>query len=77
MHSSRYQKEIGQAIEYASQQPLPHWSLNQHEHRQELTRIMHVKANKVKAMKSYVTAEILEVSAHRARLIKTKRREEQ
>ena len=36
-----------------------------------------VKANKVKPMKPYVTAEILDVSAHRARLIKTKHREEQ
>ena len=55
--------------------------MDQHEHRQELTRIIHeategVTATKVKPRKLYVTDAILEVSAHRARFIKTKLREE-
>ena len=61
---------------------MPHWSMNQHEHRQELAKIIHeatqgVNATKVKPRKPYVTADILEVAAHRARLIKTKHKEEQ
>ena len=41
--------------------------MNQHEHRQELTKIMHdatqeVKATTVKPRKAYVTTEILAVS---------------
>ena len=75
-------KELQQAVDYASQQPVPHWSMNQHEHRQELTKIVHeatqgVKTTKVKPRKPNVTADILEVSAHRDRLIKSKHREEQ
>ena len=55
--------------------------MDQHEHRQELTRIIHeaaegVTAIKIKPRKPYVTDAILEVSAHRTRLIKTKHREE-
>ena len=80
--ANRDPKELQQAVDYVSQQPLPHWSMNQHEHRPELSKIMHdatrgVTATKVKPMSSYVTADILEVSAHRARLIRTKPREEQ
>ena len=57
-------------------------NMDQHEHRQELTRIIHeategVTATKVKPRKLYVTDAILEVSAHRARFIRTKHREEQ
>ena len=62
-------------------QQVPHWSLDQHEHRHELTKIIHeaaegVAATKVKPRKLYVTDAILEVSAHRTRLINTKHREE-
>ena len=56
--------------------------MNQHEHRQELTKIIHeathgVKATKVKPMQPYVADAILEVSAYRAILIRTEHREEQ
>ena len=48
----------------------------------QLTKVIHeategVAATNVKPRKPYVTNAILEVSAHRARLIKTKHREEQ
>ena len=67
---------------YLTQQLVPHWSLNQHEHRQGLNKIMHnatqgVNATNAKPTKPYVTADILEVSAHRAKLIRSKHREEQ
>ena len=67
-------------VQYAEMQQVPHWSIDQHEHRQEQTRIIHeategVTAIKVKPRKLYVTDAILEVSAHRKRLIKTKYRE--
>ena len=79
--ANRDQNEFGQAVEYVSQQAVPQWTLNHHEHRQELTNIMHravdgVQANKIRPRTLGVSAEILEVSAHRARLIKTKHREE-
>ena len=79
---SRAQTELQQVVHYAEAQPVPHWSMGQHEHRQELTRIIHeategVSATKVKPMKPYVTDAILEVSSYRARLIRTKHREEQ
>ena len=79
---SRVQEELQQAVHYAEMQPVPHWSVDQHEHRQEFTRIIHeategVSATTVRPRKLYVTDAILEVSAHRASLIKTKRREEQ
>ena len=56
--------------------------MNQHDHRQERTRIIHdamrgVKATKVQPRKLYVIDAILEASDHRARLIRTKHREEQ
>ena len=68
-------------MRFTEWQEVPHWTLDQHEHRQELTKIIHgateaVSAKKIKPMKPYVTEEILEVSAHRARLIKSKSREE-
>ena len=68
-------------VHYAEMQQVPHWSLDQHEHRHELTKIMHeategVAAAKVKPRKLYVTDAIFEVSAHRARLIQTKHKEE-
>ena len=59
-------------------QPVPHWSMDQHEHRHELTRIIHeATAATVKPRKPYVTDAILEVSGYMARLIKIKHREEQ
>ena len=78
---SRVQKEFGQAVRYAEMQDVPHWSMNQHEHRRELTNIIHeategVASTKIKPRKPYATDAILD-SAHRARLIKTKHREEQ
>ena len=79
---SRVQKEFGQAVRYAEMQDVPHWSMNQHEHRRELSKIIHeatggVASTKIKPRKPYATDAILEVSAHRARLIRTKHREEQ
>ena len=70
---SRAQRELQQVVQYAEARPVPHWSMDQHEHRQELTRIIHeategVSATKVKPMKPYVIDAILEVSVHRARL---------
>ena len=61
-------------------QAVLHWTMDQHQHRQELTKIIHgttehVSTNKIKPMKPYVTDEILEVSAHRTRLIGTISRE--
>ena len=80
--STRVGEEFQQAIAQTEQQPVPHWSMNQHDHRQELTRIIHdaicgAKVTKVQPMKPYVIDAILEVSVHRARLIRTKHREEQ
>ena len=62
-------------------QQVSHWTMDPHEHRQELTRIINeategVTATKVKRRKPYVTDAILEVSAYRTRLIRTKYREE-
>ena len=72
---------MNQAVRYTEGQEFPHWTLDQHEHRQELTNIIYgateaVSAKKIKPRKPYVTEEVLEVSAHRARLIKSKSREE-
>ena len=55
--AKRDPNELQQAVGYASQQPVPHWSMNQHEHRQELIKIMHeatraVTATKVKPNKT-------------------------
>ena len=74
-------EELNQAVEYAEWHQVPHWSLDQHEHRQALTKILHaatgqVPAKKIKPMKPYVTDEMLEASAHRTRLITTISREE-
>ena len=79
---SRVQEEFGQAVRYAEMQHVPHWSMDQHEHRRELTKIIHeategVASTKIKPRKPYATDAILEVSAHRARCNKTKHREEQ
>ena len=62
-------------------QQVPHWSLDQHEPRHEPTKIIHeategVAATKVKPRKPYVTDAILEVFAHRARLIQIKHKDE-
>ena len=78
---SRVEEELNQAVCYTEWQEVAHWTLDQHEHRQELTKIIHgateaVAARKTKPRKPYVTEEFLEVSAHRARLIKSKSREE-
>ena len=78
---SRVEEELNQAVCYTEWQEVPHATLDQHEHRHELTKIIHgateaVSAKKIKPMKPYVTEEILDVSAHRARLIKSKSREE-
>ena len=78
---SRVGEELNQAVRDTEWQEVPHWTRDQHEHRQELTKIIHgateaVSAKKIKPMKPYVTEEFLEVSAHRARLIKSKFREE-
>ena len=67
---SRVDEELNQAVRYTVWQEVPHWTLDQHEHRQELTKIIHgateaVSAKKIKPMKPYVTEEILEVSAYR------------
>ena len=43
--ASRDPTEFSQAVEYATQPPVPHCSLNEHEHRQELINIMHTPAN--------------------------------
>ena len=68
-------------MRFTEWQEVPHWTLDQHEHRQELTNIKHgateaVTARKTKPRKPYVTEEFLEVFAHRARLTKSKSREE-
>ena len=68
-------------MRFTEWQEVPHWTLDQHEHSQELPRIIHgateaVTAMKIKPRKPYVTEEILEVSAHRARRIRSKSREE-
>ena len=78
---SRVEEEPNQVVRFTEWQEVPHWTLDQHEHRQELTRIIHgateaVTARKIKPRKLYVTEEILEASAHRARLIRSKSREE-
>ena len=78
---SRVKEDLGQLVRHAEMQQVPHWSLDQHEHRHEFTTIIHeategVAATKVKPRKPYVPDAILEVSAHRARFIKTKHREE-
>ena len=78
---SRVEEELNQAVCYTEGQEVPHWTLDQHEHRQELMNIIHgakeaVSAKKIKPMKPYVTEEIQEVSGRRARLIKSKSREE-
>ena len=78
---TRVAEELNQAVQYAEWQQVPHWCLDQHEHRQELTKIIHeatgqVSVKKTKPINPYVTDEILEVSAHRTRLIKTISRED-
>ena len=50
MDSKQILKETQQAVDYAEQQPVPHWSMNQHEHRQELTRLIHDATQGVKAI---------------------------
>ena len=82
LSTSRVKEDLGQAVRYAEMQQVPHWSLDQHVHRQEFMKIIHeategVAFTKVKPRKPYVTDAILEVSVHRARLIKIKHREEQ
>ena len=67
MIKSRVQEELQQVVHYAEMQPVPHWSMDQHEHRQELTRIIHeakecVSATKVKPRKPYVIDAVPEVS---------------
>ena len=79
---TRVEEELNQAVQYTKWQEVPHWTLDQHEHRHELTKMIHgvtevVSAKKIKPMKPYVTDEILEVSAHGTRLINTISREEQ
>ena len=78
---SKVKEDFGQVVRHAEMQQVPHWSLDQHEHRQEFTKIIHevtegVAATKVKPRKPYVTDAILDVFAYRARLIKIKHREE-
>ena len=78
---SRVEEELNQVVCYTEGQEIPHWTLDQHKHRQEFTNIIHgateaVSAKKIKPMKPYVTEQILEDSAYRARLIKSKSREE-
>ena len=78
---TRVEEELNQAVQYTTWQDVLHWTLDQHEHRYELTKIIHeatedVSAKKIKPMMFYVTDESLEVSAHRTRLIKTISREE-
>ena len=78
---TRVEEELNQAVQYTKWQAVLHWTLDQHEHRHELTTIIHeateeVSAKKIKPMKPYVTDEILEVSAHRTLFIKTISREE-
>ena len=63
----RVEEELNQAVRYTEWQEIPHWTLDQHEHRQEFTKMIHgateaVSAKKIKPMKPYVTEEILEVS---------------
>jgi hypothetical protein len=53
---TRVAEELNQAVEYAEWHQVPHWSLDQHEHRQELTKNLHaatgqVSAKKIKPMK--------------------------
>ena len=67
---SRVEEEIHQAVQYVESMQVPHWTLDQHEHRNELTKMIHaatqgVATKKIKPMKPYVTDEILEVSKHR------------
>ena len=64
---TRVAEELNQAVQNAEWQQVPHWTLDQHEHRHELTKIIHeafgqVSVKKTKPMKPYVTDEILEVS---------------
>ena len=75
------EEELHQAVQYVESLQVPHWTLDQHEHRNELTKMIHaatqgVATKKIKPMKPYVTDEILEVSKHRTRLIRTISREE-
>ena len=61
---TRVAEELNQAVQYAEWHQVPHWSLDQHEHRQELTKILHVatgqvSAKKIKPRKPYVTDEML------------------
>ena len=61
---TRVEEELNQAVHYIQWQQMPHWTLDQHEHRQELTNIIHgiteqVSANKIRPKKPYVTDEIL------------------
>ena len=78
---SRFEEELNQAVHFTEWQEVPHWTLDQHGHRQDLTRIIHgateaVTAKKIKPRKPFVTDAIVEVSANRARLIRSKSREE-
>ena len=73
---------MNQAVQHAEWHDVPHWTLDQHEHRHELTKIIHeatedVSAKNIKPIKPYVSDEMLEISADRTRLIKTMPREEE
>ena len=77
---SRVKEDLGQALHHSEMQQVPHWSLDQHEHRHEFTKIIHeategVAATKVKPRKPYVTDAVLEVFIHRTRFIKSISRE--
>ena len=59
-------EDLGQVVRHAEMQQVPHWSFDQHEHRQELTQNIHeategVASTEVKPRKPYVTDAILEV----------------
>ena len=75
------QEDFKQAVHYAEMQQVPHWFLDQHEHRHALTKIIHeategVAAIEIKPSKFYVTDAIFEVSAYRPKFIKIKHRDE-
>ena len=66
---TRVEEELNQAVQYAEGHDLPHWTLDQHGHRHELTKIIHeaaedVPAKKIKPIKPYVSDGIMEISAH-------------
>ena len=77
---TRNPTELHQAVQYIETQEIPHWGMDQHQHRDELTKMIHEatrgkSTKKTKPMKPYVTDDILKVSAQRTRLIKTIPRE--